>query len=79
MRSYLEAIGHPYATGNRFGMGPNWKIRVARTALEKIGLDADDILNHGIAREVYAVPLPYLAKNLLGRQRTFVPVFFGFE
>jgi len=70
MRSYLEAIGHPYATGNRFGMGPNWKIRVARTALEKIGLDADDILKHGIAREVYAIPL---AQNwqeiLLGKQR----------
>jgi hypothetical protein len=70
MRSYLEAIGHPYASGNRFGMGPNWKIRVARTALEKIGLDADDILRHGIAREVYAIPL---AQNwqeiLLGKQK----------
>ncbi len=72
MRNYLEAIGHPYATGNRFGMGPNWKIRVARTALDEIGLDSDDILNHGIAREVYAVPL---ARNwqeiLLGKQRVF--------
>ena len=70
MRSYLEAIGHPYASGNRFGMGPNWKIRVARTALEKIGLDSDDILKHGIAREVYAIPL---AQNwqeiLLGKQK----------
>jgi len=69
MRRYLEAIGHPYATGNRFGMGPNWRIRVARTALDKIGLDSDDILNHGIAREVYAIPL---ARNwneiLLGTQ-----------
>ncbi len=70
MRSYLEAIGHPYATGNRFGMGPNWKIRVARTALEKIGLDADDILNHGIAREVYAVPLAHNWQEiLLGTQK----------
>jgi len=70
MRCYLEAVGHPYATGNRFGMGPNWKIRVARAALEKIGLDANDILNHGITREVYAIPL---ARNwqeiLLGNQR----------
>ncbi|MGB3975497.1 MAG: Druantia anti-phage system protein DruA [bacterium] len=57
MRGYLEAVGHPYATGNRFGMGPNWKFRVARVALEKIGLDGNDILNHGIAREVYAIPL----------------------
>jgi hypothetical protein len=65
MRGYLEAIGHPYATGNRFGMGPNWKIRVARTALEKIGLDADNILNHGIAREVYAVPLAHNWQEIL--------------
>ncbi len=70
MRSYLDAIGHPYARGNRFGMGPNWRIRVARTALEKIGLDATDILNHGIAREVYAIPLAHnWQKILLGKQR----------
>lgn len=70
MRSYLQSIGHPYATGNRFGMGPNWRMRVARTAMEKVGLDANDILNHGIAREVYALPL---ARNwqevLLGNHR----------
>jgi len=65
MRCFLEAIGHPYAAGNRFGMGPNWKIRVARTALEKIGLDADDILNHGIAREVYAIPLAHNWQEIL--------------
>jgi hypothetical protein len=70
MRCYLEAIGHPYATGNRFGMGPNWKMRVARTALEKIGLDAKDILNHGIAREVYALPLAHNWQQiLLGTQK----------
>jgi hypothetical protein len=70
MRGYLEEIGHPSATGNRFGMGPNWKIRVARTALEKIGLDAEDILNHGIAREVYAVPLALNWQEvLLGKQK----------
>ena len=70
MRGYLQEIGHPYATGHRFGMGPNWRMRVARTAMEKIGLDANDILNHGIAREVYALPL---ARNwqevLLGNHR----------
>lgn len=70
LRGYLEALGHPYASGHRFGMGPNWKIRVARTALEKIGIDGNAILKHGIEREVYAVPL---ASNwqgiLLGRQR----------
>ncbi len=70
LRRYLEASGHPYASGNRFGMGPNWKIRVARTALEQLGIDGNAILKHGIKREVYAIPL---AKNwqeiLLGRQK----------
>lgn len=57
LRMYLESLGHPYASGNRFGMGPNWKIRVARTALEKLGIDGNAVLKHGIGREVYAIPL----------------------
>lgn len=69
MRRYLRQRGHPYASGNRFGMGPNWRIRVARVALEEIGFDGDHLLRHGIEREVYALPL---ARNwreiLLGRQ-----------
>lgn len=70
LRAYLEAVGHPYASGNRFGMGPNWKIRVVRVALEELGMDSNAILRHGIEREVYAVPL---ARNwqeiLLGNQK----------
>jgi len=70
LRGYLEAIGHPYASGNRFGMGPNWRIRVARTALEKIGIDGNAILKHGIEREVYAIPLANNWQDiLLGRQK----------
>ena len=38
-------------------MGPNWKIRVARAALEKLGINGNAVLRHGIEREVYAVPL----------------------
>ena len=69
LRNYLEAAGHPYASGHRFGMGPNWKIRVARTALEKIGIDGN-ILKHGVKREVYAIPLATnWRKILLGQQR----------
>jgi hypothetical protein len=71
LRVYLEASGHPYASGNRFGMGPNWKLRVARTALEKLGIDGNAVLKHGIERGVYAIPL---ARNwreiLLGDQDT---------
>lgn len=74
MRDYLKEIGHPYATGNRFGSGPNWRMRVARTALEKIGFDAEDILNHGIPREVYAIPLAYNWQEILiGTQKKVQP------
>jgi hypothetical protein len=70
LREFLERSGHPYASGHRFGMGPNWKIRVARVAMEKIGIDGKAILKHGIEREVFVAPL---AKNwreiLLGRQK----------
>ena len=70
LRGYLEAIGHPYASGHKFGMGPNWKIRVARVALEKIGIDGNSILKHGVKREVYAIPLATnWQKILLGQQR----------
>lgn len=69
LRGYLEEIKHPYASGHRFGMGPNWKIRVARAALEELDLDADSILRHGIGREVYAVPLaPNWKQVLLGKE-----------
>jgi len=70
LRDYLQAIGHPYASGHRFGMGPNWKIRVARAALEELGLDGNAVLKHGIEREVYAVPLAANYKEvLLGQHR----------
>jgi hypothetical protein len=74
MRTFLKDIGHPYAAGNRFGAGPNWRIRVARTTLEKIGFDAEDILNHGIAREVYAIPLALNWQKILsGTQKKVQP------
>lgn len=66
-RQYLLAIGHPYARGNRFGMGPNWRLRVARAALDRIGLDSRQFLHHGISREVHAVPLALnLSEGLQG-------------
>lgn len=70
MRQYLKQINHRYASGHRFGMGPNWRLRVIRVALEEAGLNGDAVQKHGIQREVYAIPL---AKNwqdiLLGRQK----------
>ena len=65
LRNHLEATGHPYASGHRFGMGPNWKLRVARAALEDIGIDGNSILKHGVEREVYAIPLADNWKEVL--------------
>ncbi len=56
MRELLRREGHPYASGHQFGQGPNWRLRVAREALRRVGLDPH-MLQHGISREIYGVPL----------------------
>lgn len=56
MRQLLELEGHKYASGYRYGDGPNWRLRVVRESLKRIGLD-QDVMRHGIQREVYGVPL----------------------
>ena len=52
LRNYLRRIEHPYADLNRFGAGPNWRLRTTRAALEKLGFN-DNLLRHGIRREVF--------------------------
>ena len=39
------------------GTGPNWRIRVLRTGLRALGIDGDAVLQHGIRREVFAMPI----------------------
>jgi len=56
MRKLLELRGHPYARGYRYGQGPNWRIRTIREALKLLAID-EDLLRHGIAREVFGIPL----------------------
>ena len=56
MRELLEIDGHPYANGYSFGEGPSWRMRVIREALRRVGLD-DELIRHGIAREVYGMGL----------------------
>jgi len=56
MRHLLELEGHKYAKGYDYGKGPNWRMRVVRAALIRLGMDGD-LLRHGITREVYAMPL----------------------
>ena len=69
LRKHLKTTGHRYSSGHRFGMGPNWKIRVIRAALESIGLDGNTFLKHGIAREVYAIPLATNWKEILSGKK----------
>ena len=56
IRTLLELEDHPYASSYKFGHGPNWRLRVIRVGLKRVGLD-EELLRHGIAREIYAMPL----------------------
>lgn len=55
VRDLLRTQKHPYADGNRFGQGPNWRMRVARAGLIELGIDPAR-MRHGVAREVFAIP-----------------------
>lgn len=66
LREYLRAIDHPYADRHRFGQGPNWRLRTTRAGLEAIGFK-EDLLKHGVRREVF---LCELASNALRMLRT---------
>lgn len=70
LRDYLREIGHKYADRHRFGQGPNWRMRTTRAALETLGFE-DDMLRHGIEREVFFCQLASNALRILhsGRGR----------
>ncbi|MEQ8387633.1 MAG: DUF4338 domain-containing protein [Alphaproteobacteria bacterium] len=64
LREYLRAIDHPYADLHRFGEGPNWRLRTTRAALSALGLK-EDMLRHGIKREVFICQLASNAARIL--------------
>ncbi len=64
LRNYLREINHPYADHHRFGQGPNWKLRTTRAALKALGF-GDDMLRHGIKREVFICPVANNAIKIL--------------
>ena len=64
MREYLRSIQHPYADLHQFGDGPNWRLRTARAALDSLGF-REDILKHGIGREVFICTLAANAIKIL--------------
>ncbi len=77
IREYLALIDHPINKSNRFGQGPNWKIRAIRTGLEKLGLPSN-LLMHGIKREVYIAPLAENYKEILIGQSD-KPKYYEYE
>jgi hypothetical protein len=46
-----------FSTSNRFGDGPNWRMRVIRAACDVLGLDSDIILRHSFQRGLFAACL----------------------
>jgi len=74
MIEYLKTKNHRVAVANRFGQGPNWKIRAAKESLKHLGFN-DDLLKHGIKREIYSIPL---TKNYIEylKGETNKPIFY---
>lgn len=64
LRAYLRTIKHSYADLHRFGQGPNWRLRTTRAALQALGFK-DDMLRHGIQREVFLCTLAENALSIL--------------
>lgn len=64
LREYLRTIDHSYADHHRFGHGPNWRMRTTRAAFAALGLK-EDMLKHGIQREVFLCELASNAAALL--------------
>ncbi len=64
LRRLVKARGHRYADGYQYGDGPNWRMRVARVGLAMLGLDPE-LVRHGIAREVYVMPLAGNCRDFL--------------
>ena len=64
LRDYLRDIDHAYADQHRFGQGPNWRLRTTRAALSALGFK-EDMLRHGIKREVFICELAANASRIL--------------
>ena len=64
LREYLRSIGHSYADHHQYGQGPNWRLRTTRAALTALGF-RNDLLRHGIQREVFFCDLVNNARRLL--------------
>lgn len=64
LRDYLRDIDHTYADQHGFGQGPNWRLRTTRAALSALGFK-DDLMRHGIQREVFICQLANNATRIM--------------
>ena len=64
LRSYLRELGHSYADSHSFEDGSNWRLRNIRAAFSKLGI-TDDLLRHGVRREVFISELATNAISIL--------------
>jgi len=64
LRDYLRDNDHTYADQHRYGQGPNWRLRTTRAALSALGFK-EDMLRHGVKREVFIARLAENATSLL--------------
>lgn len=55
MRKLL--LNEGYEISHRFGDGPNWRMRVIRSACNLLNLNPDVILKHSFKRGLFAIPL----------------------
>jgi len=61
---------------NRFGDGPNWRMRVIRSASNSIGFDSNILLQHSFKRGIYTIPLARNFRSfLLGK--TDRPIYYN--
>lgn len=64
MRDYLRERDHAYADHHKFGEGPNWRLRTIRAALKALRIN-ENVLKHGIQREVFVAKLAANAFDVL--------------
>jgi len=74
MVEYLKSVDDDILRRNRFGDGPNWKMRVIRRSMDRMGLDYKKYGKHGVKRGFYAAPLAKNFKEFLkGDNKKLIP------
>jgi hypothetical protein len=61
--------------GHEFGDGANWRLRVVREAMDHLGFDSDQCLQHGHCRGVYVMPLAHNACEFLRGETDAIEYF----